>query len=172
MVECTSSSELSLGPGITVDLMVFLRDVDVSSRASPLEFCLETLFAASPVIVFLLPRPVDLKTSGLSTGKLEHKIATLSSVSVHRAAETLFHVGSVAIDAARRVGRRIIETMHTLFRVLDLIAKSQGQALHDLQESETKNRKKDYSLSPSYWQFPYARHWEQKYSEVCNEAHS
>lgn len=103
--------------------MVFLRDVDVSSNASALEFCFEAFFAASPVMVFLLPRPDDLKTSGLSTGRLEHKIATLSSVSVQRAAETLFQVGSAAIEAARRVGRRMIETMHTLLRKLDLVKK-------------------------------------------------
>lgn len=152
--------------------MVFLRDVVVSSNASPLEFCLEAFFAASPVIVFLLPRPDDLKTSGLNTGRLEHNIATLSSVSVQRAAETLFHVGSVAIEAARRVGRRMIETMHTLLIVLDHIAKFFCQVRRDLQKPETEYREKDYSLFPSYRQFPYARHWEQENSEVCNKAHS
>lgn len=104
--------------------MVFLRDVVVSSSASPLEVCLDWFFAASAVIVFLLPRPDALKTSGLSTGRLEQRMATLSSVSVQRAAETLFHVGSAAIDAARRVGRRIIETMQTLLGELDIAVRS------------------------------------------------
>lgn len=173
MVLCTNSSELSLDPDIT-DLMVFLRDVVVSSNASPFEFCLEGFFAASPVIVFLLPRPVDLKTSGLRTGRLEHKMATLSSVSVQRAAETLFQVGSVAIDAARKVGRRIIETMHTLHGVLDIAIKfdTDAKVFFHLQKSKTENCEQDHPLSRGYWQFPYTRHWKQKNCKIGSEAYS
>lgn len=173
MVLCTNSSELSLGPDIT-DLIVFLRDVVVSSSASPFEFILEGFFAASPVIVFLLPRPDDLKTSGLRTGRLEHRMATFSSVNVQRAAETLFHVGSAAIDAARRVGRRIIETMHTLLGELDIAVKCDANAKvsFHLQKPETKNGEQDYPLSRGYWQFPYTGHREQENGKVGNEAHS
>lgn len=174
MVLCTSSSELSLGP-VTTDLMVFLRDVVVSSSASPFEFCFEAFLAASPVMVFLLPRPVDLKTSGLRTGRLEHRMATLSSVNVQRAAETLFHVGSVAIDAARRVGRRIIETMHTLLSVLDMTAQFDVTATKcsfHLQKPKTKNREEDYPLSWGYGQLPYTGHWKQENGKVGNQTHS
>lgn len=97
-MEVTNSSELSLLSPVTVDLIVFLRDVVVNSNASPFEPCLEGLLG--PVIVLLLPRPVDLKTSGLRTGRLEHRMAAFSSVSVQRAAETLSAVGSAAFDAA------------------------------------------------------------------------
>lgn len=117
MVEFTNSSELSLAPEITV-LMVFLREVVVSSSASPLEPGPEGCFEGSAVIVFLLSRPDALNTSGLRTGRLEQRMATLSSVTVQRAAGTLLNVGSAAFDAARRVGMRTMETMHTLPRAI------------------------------------------------------
>lgn len=56
----------------------------------------------------------DLKNSGRRVGRLEHRMAALSSASVQRAAATLSQVGSLAWEAARSVGTRTMETMQTL----------------------------------------------------------
>lgn len=55
-----------------------------------------------------------LKISGRRIGRLEQMIAALISATVHREAEILSNVGSVAPAAARRVGTRITDIIQIL----------------------------------------------------------